>query len=124
LSNFKITREKYQKNFLQTMQSKVKIFASVLLLIFATYMVPEHYLKYFHPHEHIECSHSCNLEHASLVPKHHDCNQEKTYFFPPLPGLLYVGVVRPFLASIFQVSNPLITKGQFFQIPPRSPPAD
>jgi len=105
------------------MRAQAKIFSSVLLMIFGAYMVPEHYLKYFHPHEHHGCNHLCDTEHKSFEQKHHDCNHEKTYFFPPVPELLHIEVIRPFLAAIIQLNKPLPAQRHFLSIPPRSPPA-
>lgn len=54
-------------------------------------MVPEHYLKYLHPHEHHDCAGSCGLDHDSLIAREHNCNQEKDYFFaPPVEPLVLV----------------------------------
>jgi hypothetical protein len=105
------------------MNLRAGTYALVMLFAFGTYLVPEHYLKHFHPHEHPTCSHGCHVDHDSFTEQHDDCDDEKEYFFPPLPGTQYVALLRPCLLAVFTPKWPSPSEGFTPMAHPRGPPA-
>lgn len=96
--------------------------AFLLLLVFGSYMVPEHYLKHFHPHEHVSCAHHCTHGEETLNGLEHRCDDEKEYFFPPLPGKILIALSSASFGGLLvpEAQEPLVSF--FYQTPPRSPP--
>jgi hypothetical protein len=98
------------------------VFAFLLSFVFATYLVPEHYLKHFHPHEHTSCAHQCTHEEETLTGFDQRCDDEKEYFFPPLPGKVLITVLSASYGKVTPREVPEPPVSFFSQIPPRSPP--
>ncbi len=101
-------------------------FSLLLLVVFGSYLLPEHYLKHFHPHDHPDCSHHC-CHHAAAtthVAETGDrCDNEKDFFYPPLPksaGLCLRLIPLGRLPAKDLPSTPVLS---ILSKPPRPPPA-
>ncbi len=101
----------------------IHIFSFLLLLVFGSYLVPEHYLKHLHPHEHTSCSGHCSQETETLTGLENRCDDEKDYFFSPLPKPLVFEASFSPVAKVVKPELPETPSRTFFPIPPRSPPS-
>jgi|GEM_PF-6418391 len=102
-------------------QPGIKVYLS-LLVVFGSFLIPEHYLKHFHPHDHPSCSDHCSLDHDSFTEKYHDCDDEKEYFFSPVPEKIRLKKTVISVGSLPFLAIPASPLRFHPSIPPRSPP--